>query len=60
MASIMISSFSKISVKNNDLLMPVLGSWAKNETGSVIISNLLGVWNGRHYSVYSNRLLLSL
>ena len=37
MASIMISSFSMISVKNNDLLMPVLGSWANNETGSVII-----------------------
>ena len=37
MASIMISSFSMISVKNNDLLMPVLGSWVKNETGSVII-----------------------
>ena len=31
MASIM------ISVKNNDLLMPVLGSWVRNETGSVII-----------------------
>ena len=37
MASIMISLFSMISVKNNDLLMPVRGSWAKNETGSVII-----------------------
>ena len=37
MASIMISLFSMISVKNNDLLMPVLGSWAKNETGSVTI-----------------------
>ena len=37
MASIMISSFSMISVKDNDLLMPVLGSWIKNETGSVII-----------------------
>ena len=31
MASIM------ISVKDNDLLMPVLGSWVKNETGSVIM-----------------------
>ena len=31
MASIM------IYVKNNDLLMPVLGSWANNGTGSVII-----------------------
>ena len=37
MASIMISSFSIISVKDNGLLMPVLGSWVKNETGSVII-----------------------
>ena len=37
MASIMISSFSMISVKDNDLLMPVLGSWLNNETGSVII-----------------------
>ena len=37
MASIMISSFSMISVKDNDLLMPVLGSWVKNETGSVIM-----------------------
>ena len=37
MASIIISSFSMISVKDNDLLMPVLGSWVKNETGSVII-----------------------
>ena len=45
MASIIISSFSMIYVKNNDLLMPVCGSWAKNETGSVI---MLGVWNGRH------------
>ena len=36
MASIMISSFSMISVKN-DLFMPVLGSWARNENGSVII-----------------------
>ena len=35
MASIMISSFSIISVKDNGLLMPVLGSWVKNETGSV-------------------------
>ena len=26
-----------ISVKDNDLLMPVLGSWVKNETGSVIM-----------------------
>ena len=31
MASIM------IPVKNNDLLMPVLGSWAENETWSVTI-----------------------
>ena len=37
MASIMISSLSIISVKDNDLLMPVLGSWVKNETGSVIM-----------------------
>ena len=37
MASIRISSFSMICVKNNDLLMPVLGSWVNNETGSVII-----------------------
>ena len=37
MALIMISSFSMLSVKNNDLLMPVLGSWVKNETGSIII-----------------------
>ena len=37
MASIMIASFSMIYVKDNDLLMPVLGSWVKNETGSVII-----------------------
>ena len=37
MASIMISSFSIISVKDNGLLMPVLGSWVKNETGSVIM-----------------------
>ena len=37
MASIISSSFSMISVKNNDLLFPVLGSCAKNETGSVII-----------------------
>ena len=37
MASIMISSFSMISVKDNALLMPVLGSWVKNETESVII-----------------------
>ena len=37
MASIMISLFSMISVKNSDLLMPVVGSWTKNETGSVII-----------------------
>ena len=37
MASIMISSFSMISVKDNDLLMPVLGSWVQNETGSVIM-----------------------
>ena len=37
MTSIMTSSFSMISVKNNDLLMPLLDSWAKNETGSVII-----------------------
>ena len=36
MASIMISLFSIISVENNDLLMPVVGSWTKNETGSVI------------------------
>ena len=36
MASIMLSSFSMIS-KHNDLLMAVLGLWAKNETGSVII-----------------------
>ena len=35
MASIMISSFSIISVKDNGLL--VLGSWVKNETGSVIM-----------------------
>ena len=48
MASIMISSFSMISVKNNDLLMLVLGSWAKNETGSVIIC--WGVWNGEDTS----------
>ena len=34
MAFIMIISFSVISVKDNDLLMPVLGSWGKNETGS--------------------------
>ena len=34
---IIISSFSMIAVKDNDLLMPVLGSWVKNETGSVII-----------------------
>ena len=32
MASIMISSFSMISVKDNDLVMPVLGSWVKKET----------------------------
>ena len=38
MALIMISSFSLISVKDNELLKPVLGSWIKNETGSVIIS----------------------
>ena len=37
MASIMISSFSIISVKDNGLLMPVLVSWVKNETGSVIM-----------------------
>ena len=37
MASIMISSFNMISVKDNDLLIPVLGSWVKNETGSVIM-----------------------
>ena len=37
MASIMISSLSMISVKDNDLLLPVLGSWVKNETGSVIM-----------------------
>ena len=37
MASIMISSFSIISFKDNGLLMPVLGSWVKNETGSVIM-----------------------
>ena len=37
MASIMISSFSRISVKDNALLMPVLGSWVKNETGSVLL-----------------------
>ena len=37
MASIMISLFSIISVKGNGLLMPVLGSWVKNETGSVIM-----------------------
>ena len=37
MASIMISSFSIISVKDNGLFMPVLGSWVKNETGSVIM-----------------------
>ena len=48
MASIMISSFSMISVKNNDLLMPVLGSWAKNET--VSSNNLLRVWNGKYTS----------
>ena len=36
MASIIIYSFSMISVKNNDLLMPLLGSWAKNETGFLI------------------------
>ena len=36
MVSNMISLFS-ISVKNNKLLMPVLGSWGKSETGSVII-----------------------
>ena len=48
MASIMISSFSMISVKDNDLLMPVLGSWVKNETGLVI--NLLGVWSGNDTS----------
>ena len=35
MASIMISSFSIISVKDNGLLMPVLVSWVKNETGSI-------------------------
>ena len=46
MASIMISSFSMLSVKDNDLLMLVLGSWVKNETGSVIMG--WGVWNGRH------------
>ena len=48
MASIMISSFSMISVKDNDLLMPVLGSWVKNETGSVIMC--WGVWNGKDTS----------
>ena len=37
MASIMIFSFSMISVKDDDLLMPLLGSWVKNETGSVIM-----------------------
>ena len=37
MASIKISSFSMISVKDNDLLMPVLGSWVRNETGSVVV-----------------------
>ena len=42
MASIMISSFNMISVKNNDLLMPVLGSWAKTETGSVTFVEGLG------------------
>ena len=35
MTSIMISSFSLLFVKNNDLLLPVLGRWAKKETGSV-------------------------
>ena len=34
MASIMIYM---ISVKDNDLLMPVLGSWVRNETWSVIM-----------------------
>ena len=37
MASIMISSFSIIPVKDNGLLMHVLGSWVNNETGSVIL-----------------------
>ena len=37
MALIMIYSFSMISVKDNYLLMPVLGSWLKNETESVTI-----------------------
>ena len=37
MASIMISSFSIVSVKDNGLLIPVLGSRVKNETGSVIM-----------------------
>ena len=48
MASIMISSFSIISFKDNGLLMPVLGSWVKNETGSVIMC--WGVWNGKDTS----------
>ena len=33
MASIMISSFSIISVKDNGLLMPVLGSWVRMKLG---------------------------
>ena len=49
MASLMISSFSMISVKDNDLLMPVLGSWVKNETGSVIMCWGV-VWNGKDTS----------
>ena len=48
MASIMISSFSMISVKDNDLLQSVLGSWVKKETGSVIMC--CGVWNGKDTS----------
>ena len=37
MASIMISSFNSISVKNIFGLISVICSWAKKETGSVTI-----------------------
>ena len=42
MASIMISSFSMISVNAG------MGSWVKNETGSVI--TCWGVWNDKDTS----------
>ena len=43
MASIMIFSFSMIYVKNNGLLMPVLCSWAKNETGFICWTSVMVV-----------------